>query len=548
MISNLLIENYALINRANIDFNSGFSVITGETGAGKSIMLGALSLVIGARADISVLRDKSSKCIVELTCNIDKYNLKEFFTQSEIDYDEICIIRREILPSGKSRAFINDSPVNLKQLKDLGFNLIDIHSQNQTQILMDSEYQISVVDSFAKLSMNDYKRGYRELVNLQIECNTIKELAQKESADLDYFQFQFNQLEEAQLVSGEKEELEKELEMLSHSEEIKSALVSSHNIMDGEENSVLSSLKIMQSNISRISEYYESADLIVERLNSVYIELQDISSEFEKSGGQVEYDPARIEWINNRLGTIYNLLKKHKFDTEDELIDLKDELDGKLQNISSYDDTISELEHKIKEKKDELLQIAEDISQKRHVVLPEIESVMDSLLVELGIVNAAFRIKTHKIDLNINGIDDICFMFSANKNSELQEIGKVASGGEMSRLMLSLKYLICESRQLPSIIFDEIDTGVSGSIAERMAYMMKNMSNSMQVISITHLPQIAAKGDWHYKVFKNDNEETTHSNIKLLDEESRLEEIAKMLSGSNISEAAFHNARALIQN
>jgi len=548
MISNLLIENYALISKANIDFNSGFSVITGETGAGKSIMLGALGIVLGNRADVSVLRDKSKKCIVELSCQVEKYNIKEFFNENDLDYDDVCIIRREIAPSGKSRAFVNDTPVNLKVLRELGKNLIDIHSQNQTQTLMDRDYQLGVVDGFAKVSMEEYSIKYKELLKTQTEYANLKELAQKESADADYYQFQFNQIDEAQLIDGEIEELELELETLSHAEEIKTAFVTSFQVIDNEENSVLSSVKLAQSNLSKIASYFASAEELSERLGSVYIELQDISSEIEQKGGSVEYDPARIEWINNRVSTIYTLLQKHKFDKVAELIKLKDELDFKLQNISSYDDQLIALEKLIEEKRLVLLQIAEKISLQRRAVFPDIQKSMDSMLVDLGIANATFRVDVKTVNLCANGIDDVCFMFSANKNSELQEIGRVASGGEMSRLMLSLKYLICESRQLPSIIFDEIDTGVSGSIAEKMAFMMQDMSKSMQVISITHLPQIAAKGDWHYKVYKKDDEETTHSNIELLTQDARLEEVAQMLSGANVTDAAYHNAKVLLQD
>lgn len=547
MIINLLIENYALISKANIDFKPGFSVVTGETGAGKSIMLGALGLVLGNRADISVLRDKENKCIVELSCQVDKYNIKNFFKDNDLEYEDICIIRREISPNGKSRAFVNDLPVSLKILKDLGHNLIDIHSQNQTQTLMDRDYQLSVVDGYAGLNIDDYSLSYRDYIKTKTEYINLKEKAQKESADADYYLFQFNQIEEANIIEGELESIEQELETLSHAEEIKGALISSFSLLDSEDNSVLSSIKQAQSQLEKISNYLVSADDLSKRLDSVHIELQDISSEIEQKGQEIEYDSSRIEWINARIYIIYNILHKHNFETVAQLLEYKNNLDYKLQNISSYDNQLLSLEKLIEDKKLALVQKAEIISQKRISVFSKIEKSMESMLIDLGIANANFKIDQKFIELSPSGIDDISFLFSANKNSEAQDLGKVASGGEMSRLMLSLKYLICSSRQLPSIIFDEIDTGVSGNIAEKMAYMMKDMSSSMQVISITHLPQIAAKGQWHYKVFKIDDNETTHSNIEILSQDARLEELAQMLSGANVSEAAYHNARTLLE-
>jgi DNA repair protein RecN (Recombination protein N) len=548
MIINLLIENYALISKANIDFKPGFSVITGETGAGKSIILGALGLVLGNRADISVLRDKTSKCIVELSCQVSQYNIKDFFTDNDLDYDDICIIRREISPNGKSRAFVNDLPVSLKILKDLSLNLIDIHSQHHTQTLMDKDYQLSVIDGYASLNIEKYSASYAEYVKLQSKCNSLKEKAKKESADADYYLFQFTQIDEANIQEGELEAIVKELETLSHAEDIKGALVSSHNLLDSEENSILSSVKQACLQIQKISTYLESADELSSRLDSVHIELQDISSEIGQKGNEIEYDAARIEWINARIYAIHNLLHKHSFETSSQLLEYKNELDGKLQNISSYDEHILALEEEIEEKKIKLLEKAKIISNKRKAVFAKIEKRMEAMLIDLGIANATFKIEQKDSDLSVKGIDNISFLFSANKNSQPQDLGKVASGGEMSRLMLSLKYLICSSRQLPSIIFDEIDTGVSGNIAEKMAFMMKNMSSLMQVISITHLPQIAAKGEWHYKVFKIDDSESTHSKIEILDEAARIEEVAQMLSGANVSDAAYHNAEILLQS
>ncbi len=549
MIKSLSVENYALIDKTEIEFNKGFSVITGETGAGKSVLLGALGLVFGERADINVLRDKEKKCIVEVCCDVRAYRLEGFFDANDIDYEEYSYIRREILPKGKSRAFINDTPVSIKVLRMLSVQLIDIHSQHQTQTLLDKHYQLDTIDSFSgtKKLLDAYKKDYKIYTDLKQEYKKIKELADKELSDYDYFQFQFNQIDEAKLIDGEQEEIEKELEKLNHAEEIKTALVSSYNYLDGEEVSVLYSLKNIENQLSKITEYLPESSEFLERINSAHIELQDISSEFEKIGEDINHNPARIEYINERLDIIYTLQQKHKVDNVAELLSIKKDLEQKLQNISSYENRLQDITKAIEYKHKELISKAEEISIKRSDSIPDIQKSMTLLLVSLGIKNAIFKVNKNRLkELTLNGIDEVCFLFSANKNSELQELSKVASGGEMSRVMLSLKYILSSSQNLPTIIFDEIDTGVSGDIADRMAQIMSDMSERMQVISITHLPQIAAVGKWHYKVFKYDKDEVTHSAIQLLDDELRLNEIAKMLSGANITEAAYHNARVLL--
>lgn len=550
MIKSLSVENYALIDKTEIEFNQGFSVITGETGAGKSILLGALGLVFGERADVGVLRDKERKCIVEVCCEMTAYNLNSFFEANDIDYEEETYIRREISPKGKSRAFINDTPVNLKVLRQLSLRLIDIHSQQQTQTLLDKYYQLGALDSFAGIEnlLKEYKKEFQVYTHLNSEYKHLKELAEKESADYDYFQFQFNQIDEANLVEGEQGELENELEMLNHAEEIKSSLLNSNRLLDGEEMSVLNSLREVENLLSRISDYLPESSELSERVNSTYIELQDVSGEFERLGEDIHHDPARIDFINERLDVIYSLQQKHRVETVADLIRIKEELEEKLQNISSYDDRLLDLEKAIDKKQKELFEKAENISQERSKYIPQIQESMTSLLVSLGIRNAVFVVEQNKLEeLTSNGIDEVHYLFSANKSSEPQELSKVASGGEMSRVMLSLKYILSSSRNLPTIIFDEIDTGVSGDIADRMAQIMHEMSQRMQVISITHLPQIAGSGKWHYKVFKYDEGEVTHSKIELLTEDARLEEIAKMLSGSNVTDAAYENARELLK-
>lgn len=547
MIVNLLIENYALIDRSNIEFNSGFSVITGETGAGKSIMLGALGLVLGNRADVGVLRDKSRKCIVELSCDIERYSLQEIFEEHDLDYDSNCVIRREISPKGKSRAFVNDTPVNLKVLKFITSSLIDIHSQNQTQILMDKVYQLSIVDSYAKINLSRYKQEYSKYRNMKHEYEDLKERAKKESSDADYYQFQFNKLLEANLDEVDLESLEKEQNVLLHSEEIGNALSKSFSMMEGDEMSVISILKDVNSSLSKVSAYSKDVEDNNSRVNSVIIELQDIANEFEIQSNNIEFNPSRLEFINSRIDSIYSLFQKHSVSGVEELINLRDSLDEKLNNISNYDDQLELLLSNIDAKEKELFVIAEEISLKRKSVFKEVEKKLIKMLVDLGIKNANFKIDLEKVALSNSGIDDITFLFSANKSNELHSLGKVASGGEMSRLMLSLKYLICASRNLPSIIFDEIDTGVSGNIAEKMALMMKDMSANMQVISITHLPQIAAKGEWHYKVFKIDEANSTFSKIEMLKNNERVNEIAQMLSGSEVSDAALDNAKQLLK-
>jgi len=551
MLVSLYIQNYALINSLNIELASGFTILTGETGAGKSILLGALSLIVGQRADTSVLNDKSNKCIVEGTFNISEYKLKTFFEANELDYAENTVIRREINAGGLSRAFINDTPVNLNILKELGWRLIDIHSQHQNLALSDNLYQLKVVDAYAQNAdlLKEYELAFKIYKENLAEQQRVKELADKSKADQDYFQFQFNQLEEANFQIDEQANLELELETLTHAEEIKLALITASQIINDEGISILNQLKEAKNKLSQIKQYYPLAAEYCERMEIAYLELKDISSEASNKSDQIDFNPEKLLFLNQRLDLIYSLQQKHRVQTIAELLEIKETLQQKLSAISSYDLQLEKLEKIIAENKKQLTDLASKLTKKRTSVFVEIEKNIVANLVQLGMPNASFKINHEVFDEFKNtGTDKISFLFSANKNGELLDVFKVASGGELSRLMLSIKSLISSSSGLPTIIFDEIDSGVSGDIADKMAVIMRKMSSKMQVISITHLPQIASKGDSHFVVYKQDNQQTTYSNMKQLNNQERIIEIAKMLSGEKITEAALQNAKELLQN
>jgi DNA repair protein RecN (Recombination protein N) len=549
MLQSIYIQNYALINELEIDFNKGLNIITGETGAGKSILLGALSLILGQRADTTVLKDKSKKCFVEAQFSIKKYKLKDFFKTNDIDYDDLTTIRREITNNGKSRAFINDTPVNLSVLKSLSESLIDIHSQHESLLLGDDHFQLGLVDSFANHFdvLDQYKKTYETYNSLNSEYNKLVNNADKAKSDLDYLQFQFNQIEEAKLVDGEQEELETELEQLNHSEEIKLNLSASTDLFSNEDTSVISGLNQIRTSINSVSKYLKEGEELSLRINSVYIELQDINSEVERMNELVEHNPERIEFVNDRLNNIYSLQQKHKVSAIKELIELKLELEKRIILINSYDFETDKLRLEVEELRNELIGIANTISANRKKVIPVIENRVIKILQLLGIANAAFKIEQEQVEeFLVSGRELIKFLFSANKNVQLEELAKVASGGEMSRLMLGIKSLFVETTTLPTIIFDEIDTGTSGEIADKMGTIIKGISKNIQVINITHLPQIASKGDYHYLVYKEDNQDTTNTFIKILDQQERINEIAKMLSGEALSEAAIQNAKVLL--
>ncbi len=550
MLKSLFISNYALIDKVEIDFNEGFSVITGETGAGKSIMLGALSLVLGQRSDLSVLKDKQKKSVIEALFNISGYGLEKLFEEEDVDYEEEATIRREILPTGKSRAFVNDTPVNLIFLKSISLQLIDIHSQHQNLLLGESGFQLNVVDTVAK---NDklrkiYSENYNKYKSLNKRKQEIESQNIKLKEEADYMQFQYNELDQLKLIEDEQEELEKEKEMLLHSEEIKGNLFANINILNGESVPVLASLKEVTKNIEKIASFLPEGEEWNKRAESAYIDLEDLTKELEVKMENIDHDPSRLEIVSSRLDRIYALQQKHRVDSISDLIEIHEKLSAQLKRLSSFDEDILELNSKIDAAYKELKQFGKKLTESRKKVISSIEKQLISQLVELGMPNARLKVECAPLsDFSDNGCDNINFLFSANKKGELSEIPKVASGGEMSRVMLCIKSLLSVSKGLPTIIFDEIDTGVSGEVADKMGKIMQQIAQNIQVISITHLPQIAVKGKYHYKVYKKDSKVDTVSTLEKLSVEQRVTEIAKMLSGSNLSEAALINAKELLK-
>jgi len=549
MLCNLVVENYALISRLEIEFRKGLTIITGETGAGKSILLGALSLILGKRADTSVLYNKEKKCIVEGTFDITGYGLSGFFTEYGIDYDNQTIIRREISSAGKSRAFINDIPVNLELLTELGNKLIDIHSQHQNLDLANSTFQMKVIDSFAKSerALKEYRVNFQEYYDIQKAFQQFSEEAVRSRTELDYLLFQYSQLEESKLTDGEQEELEFELEKLTHAEEIKTGLLNASSLLQGEGPSVIQQLKDSLAAIIKISRFLHEKDSLSARINSAYIEIKDIAHEIETLNNQLSFDPGRLAEVNDRLTVIYNLEKKHRVSTLQDLILLRDQLKEKIATIHSYDFNLAGLEKKLSNSYEAMKASADKLSALRRKAIPAIEQHITRMLLEVGIPGATFIIELGSSEeFSGLGSDTIRFLFSANRNMSPQDIARVASGGEISRLMLCIKSLMSDSTGLPAIIFDEIDTGVSGDIAERVGNIIYRMSERMQIINITHLPQVASKGNYHYLVYKSDEGKIPMTRIKLLNTEERIIEIAKMLSGEEITPAALENARVLL--
>lgn len=550
MLQSLYIDNYALIENLKIDLKPGFTIITGETGAGKSILLGALSLIIGKRADTNILYDKTKKCIVEAVFNIKDYHLQPFFKKHDIDFENNATIRREINSAGKSRAFINDSQVTLEILNELTSKLIDIHSQHENLSLNDNLFQLHVIDVYGnhKNILENYGVVYSDYIQVQKEYRETVSALKKINSDLDYIQFQFNQLEQAKLLPDEPEELEQELEQLNHAEEIKTNLEAATLLFSGDEEGLLSKLKSIRSFVTKVEKYIPEAKELENRLDNSFIELKDIFSEIDNLNQKISLDPQRLEFVSKRLDLIYGLLQKHGVKTVRELIDIREQFRLKLDNISNGDYKIEELEKKLAFVGNELKKSSEMLTKNRTEKFEEIENKVTSLLIDLGIPNANFKIERQELeDYSSDGKDLIQFMFSANKNATVQEISRVASGGELSRFMLGIKSIIADSAGLPTIIFDEIDMGVSGEVADKVGNIIKKMSGGMQVINITHLPQIAGKGDNHFLVFKKDNETSTKTFIKLLSSEERVMEIAKMLSGKELTEAALKNARELMK-
>jgi DNA repair protein RecN (Recombination protein N) len=549
MLKSLLIENYALIDKLHIDFDSGFSVITGETGAGKSIILGALALVLGQRAESKVIRNEEKKCVIEAVFNISNYDLKLFFEENELDYDENCIIRRELTSAGKSRSFINDTPINIAILKDLSNLLIDVHSQHENLLISNKSFQFNIIDTVAHTQplLGELRVKLQKYKAIQSEIKQLTETAEKEQADVDYFQFQYDQLREANLQEDEQTELESEQEILTHTEEIKSSLAKTDYLLSDEDKGIIISLKDAVKTLGNISSIFPKIAEISNRLESSFIELKDLANEIGVIQNDLEFNQDHLEAISSRLNLIYDLEQKHKVKSVKELLDIENQLKERLENIFSFDEHIEELKKQEKELHSVLMQKAKDLSAKRKGVTKQIEETIGKQLSILGIPNVRFVVSVSEHEsINSNGINEIDFLFSANKNIPPQSIAKIASGGEISRVMLCIKALLSDKIDVPTIIFDEIDTGVSGDIADKMGAIMKQMGKKIQVISITHLPQIAAKGSTQYKVFKSDKGEITETQIKKLSKEERVKEIAQMLSGSELSDAAIKNAEFLL--
>lgn len=550
MIKKLSVSNYTLIDELHIDFSAGFSVITGETGAGKSIILGALSLILGQRADLKSLRRSDEKAVIEGVFDIASYHLRDFFDENELDYDEgECILRREILPSGKSRAFINDTPVSLAQLKTLGEQLIDIHSQHQNMLLADSRFQLRVVDTMAgdAALLADYREHYRRWRERLQAYTRLQEENRSGREEEDYLRYQLAQLDEAHLQEGEQEELEVELQTLQHAEEIKNELAVLQEFLHAEETGVVSLLNATLSRMRALSRLYPEVDEWAGRLESDYIDLKDIASTVDRSQENLNMDPERLAWVENRLDTYYSLQQKHRLASAAELLALRDSFAERLTRIENYDEELAALKHEVDEAESQVRNLAEQLTRVRRQSAANISSTLTERVKPLGMPHLQFEIEVStRPQFDETGGDAIRFLFSANKNQPLQPVSEVASGGEISRLMLSLKALVAHAMALPTIVFDEVDTGVSGEIADKMARIMREMSRCMQVISITHLPQVAAWGQTHYRVYKSDTATATATHLVRLTDSERVEEIAHMLSGSSLTAAALDNARELL--
>ena len=551
MLKRLYIKNFALIDELDIELYPGFSVITGETGAGKNIILGAIGLLLGQRADSKTLKQGAERCIIEAHFDLSRYDLEPFFNENDIDYDaEDTIIRRELTAAGKSRAFINDTPVALSMLKELGDQLMDVHSQHQNLLLNKQDFQLSVIDILAKdqEQLADYQQIYTQLQETSRQLQQLKEDIARNSQQQDFLQFQYEELENARLTEGEQEELEQQQDLLSHAEDIKSALYEANQALDDEQQGVVQQVRRAMNAISSISKVMPQSSELEERLQSCHVELKDISEEVSRLLEETDFDPSELDSINNRLDRLYELEKKYHAESIEELIAQRDTLKQQLQNIENSDEAVAELEAQCQQLKTKCQQQADALTKLRQKAGKEIEKQMQQRLVPLGMPNIRFEVSIAKGELTKNGQDSVNFLFSANTSTPLQPIAQVASGGEIARVMLSLKAMISGAVKLPTIIFDEIDTGVSGKIAEKMGSIMQEMgSYERQVISITHLPQIAALGSHHYRVSKEETKQGTTSRMEELTSDERINEIAQMLSGSTITTAAVENARQLLK-
>ena len=549
MITSLSIKNYALIDSLQVQFNQGFSIITGETGAGKSILLGGLSLILGKRADLSSIKDTSKKCIIEAVFDVTNYKLESLFEANDLDYEPQTIIRREILPTGKSRAFINDSPVNLAALQLLGEQLIDIHSQHETLQLVDDAFQFEIIDALASNDtlLKDYTIQLKEFKTIQKELDTLMKFKAEAIKEYDYNAFLLKELTEANLVEGELETLEEELETLSNVEEIRETLSHASQVFSEEEIGLLSVLSQLKGNFKKIGPYAAKYQGLYERIESSLIELDDVYAELEKLQDQLDADPERLEKVSSKLSLLNNLFQKHLVSSVSELIQIKDQLTDKVSETENLDENIQKKENQLQQQKNALNKLSKQLHDNRTKAIPELSNQLETMLRDLGMPNAKFKMSLKYSDtFYANGKDELSFLFTANKGGQFNELKKAASGGELSRIMLAIKSILSKYKQLPTIMFDEIDSGVSGEISNKMGQIMLQMSQYMQVFAITHIPQIAAKGHTHFKVYKEDVDQLTLTNLKKLNHDERLVEIAQMLGGVEISSSAMAHAKQLL--
>ncbi|MEC3907685.1 DNA repair protein RecN [Tamlana sp. 2201CG12-4] len=549
MLTSLSIKNYALIDKLHVDFNDGFSIITGETGAGKSILLGGLSLILGKRADLSSLKDKTDKCIIEAVFDVTNYKLKSLFDSEDLDYEDQTIIRREILPSGKSRAFVNDSPVNLASLQLLGERLIDVHSQHQTLQLTSNEFQFQVIDALAHngVKLQEFQKELKSYKKLEKELIELLDAKTEAIKEHDYNSFLLNELVEANLVEGELEALEDEYEALNNVENIKEALSEGYQILEDEQIGVIAGLTSLKNAFQKLSGYSSKYEELFDRACSSLIEMDDLFGEVHNIQEGLEADPARLEAVNSKLKVLHDLMQKHVTSDVSELIAIKNQLENKISVTENLDASIADTQNKIVIKESELESLAKEIHENRIEVIPQLKLQLETVLNDLGMPNAQFKIHIeYSESFYANGKDELTFLFSANKGGHFNELKKAASGGELSRIMLAIKSVLANYVQLPTIMFDEIDTGVSGEISNKMGDIMLQMSKTMQVFSITHLPQIAAKGHSHFKVYKKDVDNKTQTNLIRLNQEERIVEIAQMLGGKEISSSAIAHAKELL--
>jgi DNA repair protein RecN (Recombination protein N) len=552
MLKKLVVKNYVLIDQLDLSFSDGMSIITGETGAGKSIILGALGLILGQRADVASLLKKDKKCIIEGTFDISAYKLKTFFDEAELDYDQLTTLRREISIEGKSRAFINDTPVNLATLKALTSQLVDIHSQHETLLLNNSKFQLEVVDAYAgnEKKLNSYKQALNQFKSVQLRLDELIEAEAKGKSDFDYFNFQFSELDEANLSDpNEQITLEKEQELLNHAEEIGSYLAKSIGALSGPDESLIANLNLVLQSVSFLNKYDDRFEELSKRLKSSIVELKDINDDLERESQEINVDPVRLEQVQDRLSLIYKLQQKHRVDSIEALIEIRDQLSEKLANIGNLEDEIKALQSKLITLKNDVVAQGNDLTKSRQKAIPAIETEIKKQLSDLSMAHAVLKIEVIPAAVDqfySDGLERVQFLFSANKGIDFREISKVASGGEMSRLMLCIKAIMAKLASMPTVIFDEIDTGISGETASKVGAILQQMSKHHQVMAITHLPQMAAKGNNHYFVFKEEVNGTTRTQLRLLNEQERINEIARMLSGEKLTEAAIGNAKSLL--